>query len=155
MAWKWPRKKNRNSQAIVIFKLKQDDIFSNTDGREFNINNEQGTEYEEWVKAIKFFRSKKEYDYLGGNLQKGDDLLEHEYMFGPIADGFDDNGTLPTKQNIPIVYKNPDGTFKKQLCVKTLKFAKKFYNSGYNIHKVIFFYEGANASLIHHRDSVG
>ena len=144
MAWKWPERAKKPNSAIVVFKLHDNNIFSQADGQEFIQDND------EWEKVIKYFRSNKDREkFLNNNMDKEDELLDTDYIFGLVADGGDWSNLNIT----PITpYRNHDNSLTKQLCIRSRRLAKKFYNSGKNVHKVIFFNEGKN--ILPRRDYV-
>ena len=128
MAHEWCERRRKKSQtAVIVFKILDGiDVFSSRKGQNFD------NDSDDWKKVIKFFRSGKKSEIVGGP-SKAKKLRSLDYIFGPIAgDGV--RPKLPSWK--PKAFNNP---MRYQLCLRTPAMADDFYNDGKNVEKAIFF----------------
>ena len=128
MAHKWPKAHKQEASAVIVFEVPNgkisnlcgrthDGIFTSGEGKEFLDDND------EWKKLVTYFRRGPE-GYTEEQTTTYDDL---KYVFGPIV-------IQPRTLRAMTPHKF-------QLCINDKGLAKRFFDKGRNIVKVIFFHD--------------
>ena len=122
-AHRWPQSMMKKSDtAVLVFKIRND-AFTQSNGLTFDTANEN------WERCVGFFRNSMDSAWVKG--RKAKELKDAAFIYGPIS-----------KDGSKTKYANwrpcPRSPLMFQLCLKSDFLAKDFFNSGENIHKVIF-----------------